>query len=195
MNTICFTGRRPNVLAGYDDIDKYAKFIDYLADLLESYVTDDTTFITGGAQGFDQLAFWAADIVKARVNKFSVRNVVYVPHKRQPVIWRSEDGLFGKANYRKMIAKADFVKYLRGDIYDKHEICEALIARNHAMVSDSNYIIALYPDDSWRSASGGTSECMRYAHNRGKLIKQITYTINNDGELIATGVVPVQPNT
>ena len=162
MNTICFTGRRPNVLAGYDDIDKYAKFINYLADLL---------------------------------NKLSVRNVVYVPHKRQPVIWRSEDGLFGKANYRKMIAKADFVKYLRGDIYDKHEICAALIARNHAMVGDSDYVIALYPDDSWRSASGGTSECMRYAHNRGKLIKQITYTINDDGELIATGVVPVQPNT
>ena len=194
MKKICFTGRRPKDLAGYKDASKYSKFIDMMATYLASEVTDDTTFISGGAQGFDQLAFWAVDIAKSRVNgNFMVKNVVYVPHKRQPDGWASDDGLFGKTNYQNMLNSADSVQYLKGDLYDKSEIVRALYERNHVMVDNSDIVIALYPDNQWKDLKGGTAECMRYAHSHGKPIKQITYTINDDGELIPTGLLQINP--
>ena len=48
------------------------------------------------------------------------------------------------------------------------------------MVDSSNLVIALYPDDSWTTAKGGTAECMRYAKSKNKTIIQLKYKINNN---------------
>lgn len=57
--TICFTGRRPKDLFGYYNYDAYKEIQDVLSPILEAHYTTNgvRNFISGGAQGFDQLAF------------------------------------------------------------------------------------------------------------------------------------------
>lgn len=199
MKKICFTGRRPKNLLPMPkdryDRSKYTQFVEMLSTYLISEITEDTTFISGGAQGFDQLAFWAVDLVKSKIDpKFTVKNVVYVPHKRQAELWSSDDNLFSKTDYAKMLRRADSVKYIYGELYTGYEINRALIERNHIMVDNSDLVIALYPDDKWKTSSGGTPECMRYAYNNNKPINQIIYTLNNNNELIPTDILRIKPD-
>lgn len=199
MKRICFTGKRPKDLFPTQkdryDRSKYTKFIEMLSTYLISEITEDTAFISGGAQGFDQLAFWAVDLIKSRIDsKFSIKNIVYVPHKRQAERWASDNSLFSKTDYDNMLRQADSVKYIYGDLYTGLEISRALTERNHAMVNNSDLVIALYPDDGWKTSSGGTAECMRYAYNNNKPINQITYVINDAGELIPTDLLRIKPN-
>lgn len=59
--TICFTGKRPRDLYGYDFNDSYMKLIQKLYSWMMDVCMKENvqTSITGGAQGFDQIAFWA----------------------------------------------------------------------------------------------------------------------------------------
>ena len=62
--TICFTGHRPNKMAGYKH-ENYCSFLNSLEEHLQKYLDAGfTKFITGGAQGADQLAFWAVHRLK-----------------------------------------------------------------------------------------------------------------------------------
>lgn len=179
MLKVCFTGRRPNVLGGYDK-KNYIEFVNKLIDYLKTYVTEDIEFITGGAQGFDQLAFWAVDELIHRNNtEFNIKNIIHVPFKGQERRWLKY-GLFGQNEYRAMLNKADDIVYLNDELDDKYEIIKALYDRNHSMVNTSDMVIALYPDDSWKTEKGGTAECMRYAKSKHKKIIQLKYKIENN---------------
>ena len=60
QHTICFTGHRPKDLFGYTDKTPYISIINALKPFLSVlYENGYTDYISGGAQGFDQLAFWA----------------------------------------------------------------------------------------------------------------------------------------
>ena len=60
--TACFTGPRPNQLFGYYHLERYDIITQALGELLPQLVAQGTfDFISGGAQGFDQLAFWAVE--------------------------------------------------------------------------------------------------------------------------------------
>ena len=188
--TCCFTGRRPKDLAGYD-WNKYRsfgkQFVDYLNVL---YKQGTRNFISGGAQGFDQLAFWAVTALKKRYGYTDVNNIVYVPFEGQDNLWK-EEGPFGREEYNKMLMQADEVKLLveRDKVsYSGHMIAGYLLDRNRAMVDDSDFVVALYPDDSFRTNSGGTSDCMRYAEGKKKEIHQVTYLIKNN-ELVFDKVI------
>lgn len=177
--TICFTGHRPKGLCGYDK-NSYQDFVQNFARKLASlYDRRPLTFISGGAQGFDQLAFWSVDIAKnflPESERANIRNVVYVPFRGQESRWL-DNGLFGKTEYNSMLKAADEVKYLMDAI--PSNAVSALMSRNHAMVDAADKVIALYKGDDWETASGGTSECMRYAHNHGRTIMQIKFTIED----------------
>lgn len=179
--TICFTGHRAKGLCGYD-INSYQGFVMALANKLRSFYNgSQLTFISGGAQGFDQLAFWAVDLVKKTLpenEKNNIKNIVYVPFKGQESRWLDK-GLFSKTDYKNMLNAADEVKYLQDRIPDSTRLVGALMDRNHKMVDASDKVIALYEDDNWDTASGGTSECMRYANAHGKSIMQIKYTTDH----------------
>lgn len=107
MRTICFTGPRPNKLYGYKNKEKYQKLVDCIHDFLRGFCRIESdeilTVITGGAQGIDQLAFWAANSLK---KKYSLKNEVYIPFVGQEELW-NETGLFGKKEYRKMKSMSD----------------------------------------------------------------------------------------
>ncbi len=179
MRTACFTGRRAKTLCGYDG-EKYTSFHNQLVEYLETLYTEGIReFISGGAQGFDQLAFWAVNELKQRHN--DIKNTVYIPFRGQESRWAAH-GMFSREDYNLMLTKADEIKYLKEiNTSDYNQVVKALYDRNHSMVNNSELCIALYPSDDWRTSKGGTAECIRYARNKNIETRQIRYTINNNG--------------
>lgn len=176
-NTLCFTGRRPKDLCGYDKI-KYQIFVDDLVKLLykEFYVKQGVRrFISGGAQGFDQMAFWAVDKMKKAYKCNDIQNIVFVPFEGQEVRW-SKRGLFSQAEYWMMIKNADMVVV----VCDNNSI-ESLFTRNHVMCNHSAICLGLYPDDHWKTSKGGTAECLRYAVNNCPNTIRLEYEIDRMG--------------
>ena len=81
--TVCFTGKRPNKLYGYDDKEGYECLFDMLYSVCKNlYLRHGVRqFITGGAQGVDQLAFWAVQQL-AQKHK-DIKNIVYISFEGQ----------------------------------------------------------------------------------------------------------------
>lgn len=173
----CFTGRRPKDIHGYDK-DAYAPIIAYLGQVLESlYQNSFRNFISGGAQGFDQLAFWTVDLLKKQHK--DIMNRVYVPFPKQPSRW-AKYGLFSQKEYHDMLTVADEARILNPDPDPKKgfgTIVGLLHGRNHVMVGDADLVIAFLTGDNidWRNAKGGTAECIRYAVSQNKPILSIIY--------------------
>lgn len=184
--TICFSGHRPNGLCKYD-IKKYQKFVEKLTGQIRSMDSgDEMTFISGGAQGMDQLSFWAVDNYKNSLpenERSRIKNVVYAPFPGQSDIW-PEKSLFGKEQYAAMMNTADEVKFSADTRpNNKSDIVKTLMKRNHDMVDNSDAVIALYESDNWHDPNtpSGTAECMRYAITHGKKVIQLMQTITADG--------------
>lgn len=172
--SVCFTGPRPKKLNGYQR-EAYNDFVKQLSSFLEQYAASGvSTFISGGAQGFDQLSFWAVHRLKKKYP--DIRNVVYVPFPGQESVWL-DTGCFSKSDYTKMLSVADKVRYVAERKPDtKGEIVTALFMRNQAMVDDTDRVIALSNDFYWEAAkSGGTIHCMKYAKNVGRTIDQLVF--------------------
>lgn len=173
MRTICFTGPRPNKLYGYKNKEKYQKLVDCIHDFLRGFCRIESdeilTVITGGAQGIDQLAFWAANSLK---KEYSLKNEVYIPFVGQEEIW-NETGLFGKKEYRKMKSMSDKIvdvsKIRTLDVSTNDGKIKALLERNKEMVDNSQMIVGLYPlnKDFTKDRNSGTASCLRYA--KGKI--------------------------
>lgn len=175
--TLCFTGKRPKDLCGYKK-DKYEGLTSCIKRLCETYYKSGyTRYLFGGAQGFDQIAFWAVYELK-KVHQ-DIKLIVYVPFKGQERKWL-ETGLFSQQEYQQLLSLADEVVYLHEKLENYNDIVKALYERNHAMVTNSDAVIALYPDATWKTNKSGTAECMRYADKHHKEICQIRYSIEND---------------
>lgn len=174
--TLCFTGRRPKDLFGYDK-SKYIPLVNALTQELEYfYKIGYRKFISGGAQGFDQLAFWAVNRLKQKYK--DIKNILYIPFPKQECKWL-ENGLFSQSEYRLMISMADEVIYCTPNlnilIASKLDINIAMHKRNHDMVDSSSLVFGLYPTDLWQNkyTKGGTAECLRYAKDKNKVIYQM----------------------
>ena len=177
--TACFTGGRPKSLykdKPYNDIHKqdYLIMAHNVAAFLESlYQNDIRRFISGGAQGFDSIAFSAVQILKR--SHPDVENVVYIPFNHQDNRW-AETGLFSKQAYHKMLGLADNVIVCAPTFDASNEpfgkVARKLMERNEAMVNDSCVIVGQYPNDSWTlsSTKGGTANCLRYAASIGRAL-------------------------
>lgn len=180
--TVAFTGRRPKDLLGYDH-KAYQKLSQFLSDdLLEAlYQNGARSFITGGAQGFDQLACWA--VVELRKRHPDVLNIVYMPVSSQDALWKKY-GAFSQTEFRKMLATADEIRIIDTSVTTsspKADISRAMQARNAAMVDDSDILIALVPHDAVLPA-GGTSSTIRYAKNHGKAVMRLEYELTTQVE-------------
>ncbi len=157
--SLCFTGRRPKDLCGYNT-SKYKEFVtDLMKVIYEEFYEKRGVrrFITGGAQGFDQMAFWAVERMKSVYGLKDIQNVVFIPFEHQEIRW-AQKGCFSIAEYRMMIKQADMIV-----VVCNNNSIQSMFDRNHAMCQYSNYCLGLYPDDSWNTNKGGTAECMRYA--------------------------------
>ena len=160
----------------------YSDFVHELAMYLTNlYPGEGLRVITGGAQGIDQLAFWAADLAKNR--RIGITNIVYVPLRGQSSIWKAT-GPFSRNEYDHMLDAADEVHYLAEKPAEKSGIIKALHGRNHRMVDAADEVIAVYRGTDYANDKGGTAECMRYADAMGKPIRMVACKAEG-GKLIA----------
>lgn len=175
---VCFTGHRPKGIIAdkpYDESNRprYQKIVDGLVLQIERLVKPGyTNFITGGAQGFDQLAFWAVNAVKARNPE--IHNIVYIPFRGQGSRW-AKTGLFSQHEYDLMLKKADHVHVCDENVNtgDSKQTVKALMARNKYMVNVSDYVVGQFEDGSWSKprTRSGTADCLRYAKQMGKMFQ------------------------
>lgn len=177
--TLAFTGPRAKKLCGWKHA-AYKTFVDKMVVALKDYYKIGVKrYISGGAQGFDQLAFLAVEKMRNRY-KYELENVVYVPFKGQESIW-PEDGCFGQVEYRQMIEEADEVKILTPGLPETRLLPKYLLNRNTEMVKDCDILLALYDKDDWlNNTGGGTQDAMRKAYTMEKQLHQIRYEIRDD---------------
>lgn len=180
--TICFTGPRPNQLHGYDEAARslYTQIVDFTQNVILEFTRDNpgAKFISGGAQGFDQLAFWAVEKAKRLHPELNISNTLYIPFENQPSRW-SSDGMFGRKEYLLMRRRANITRIVSPNPApdDSRAAVKALHERNHAMVKDCDLVIALLAGRSldWENSSGGTAECVRYARAQNRPVFAIEY--------------------
>lgn len=181
--TVCFTGHRPKDIIldnPYDESNrpKYQKLVDAIAEQVTKLVEQGyVNFISGGAQGMDQLAFWAVNNVKR--SHPHIQNIVYMPFRGQESRW-AKTGLFSQHEYNLMLKRADHVYVCNEEITGGDRfpvIAKALMDRNEDMVQDSSYVMALCNHEDWMSPTtkGGTAACMKYAKKHGRPIAIIKY--------------------
>lgn len=141
--TCCFTGHRE---LGYDfDVSALRSAI---ADLIERGVT---TFITGGALGFDTVA--ASEVIAFKKKGCQIQLHIYAPCNNQSERWSFKD----KQTYKVILKDVDFVSVPNTPYYDG-----CMRARNYKMVDASAYCIAYY-----NRARTGTGQTVRYAESKG----------------------------
>ncbi|MFL1672681.1 SLOG family protein [Paenibacillus dendritiformis] len=162
--TACFTGHRPDKLGGYDMKNPtMLKLRDKLLEIIEILINEEGVnhFISGGALGTDQCAFWCVHMIKKKYPE--IKNIVAIPFLNQDKIWTAEQ----KHWYKKMLSLADEVvnvEVAAGYKADKDTTFGEfsrikMNKRNEYMVDRSNTLIAVY-DGSFK---GGTANCVRYA--------------------------------
>lgn len=171
--TICFTGKRPRDLYGYDFNDSYMKLAQKLYSWMMDVCTKENvqTSITGGAQGFDQIAFWVC--TAANIGAILKRRKIYVPFKGQEKGW-VKTGLFGQGDYESILYLADEI-ILCSDIdpstASKKEIAAAYLKRNRDMVDASDICFGLFDTNiDFHTDRSGTAATLRYAESKNKEI-------------------------
>lgn len=170
--TLCFTGHRPKDMFGYQS-KPYEIMRRYLKDIvLYFYENKDVrTFITGGAQGVDQIAFFA--ISDAKKERADIQNVLYLPCINQDSQW-AELGPFSKEEYQKMLSLADKVVYISEQSY---QFPKQMLDRDEAMVENSDYVIGvLQKGETFQNMPrSGAASTMRYAEKTRKTLYRISY--------------------
>jgi uncharacterized phage-like protein YoqJ len=173
--TACFTGHRPNKLGGYDwNNPIMQKLKNQLLNVINTLVIRHgiTRFISGGALGTDQAAFWCVHLMKQKHPY--IQNIVAVPFEKQDQYWRNEH----KYWYRKMLEKADEVVYV--DTLEDYRDPQVPIGeyskqkmhkRNEYMVDHSGIIVAVFD-----GSKGGTYQCLYYA--RTSYVNQPIWLLN-----------------
>lgn len=157
-----FTGHRPKDIFGYDH-DAWVPLVDKLETLVSDLVTQGvTTFISGGAQGVDQAAFWAVNRVKRKIP--TIRNVLYLPFPGFDRKWK-DVGVFSRRELALACKIADEVRYISDDnSYSPSKMLD----RNQAMIDDSDIVIAVWCKGNYHTCRGGTADAMRRAEAAGK---------------------------
>ena len=175
MKTITFAGHRPDKLYGYDLKDeRYLKLNKFLEEMLEDKILNEgyDKFISGGALGFDTVAFLSVKNLKEKYPH--IQNIIAVPFENQSTKWSTKD----KSLYNWMKNKADDIVYVDTiEGYDRtgteigvfHR--DKLMIRNEYMVDNSDLLIALWNGDN----KSGTANCIKYAK---KVLTNNTILIN-----------------
>jgi uncharacterized phage-like protein YoqJ len=172
--TCGFTGHRPDKLGNCYSLKhpESIKISEKLTSILEQLIVEEniSRFISGGAIGFDQIAFWTVHKLKKLHPK--IINIVAVPFKNQACKWTDKETLLW---YDKMLKVSDEVIYvdeIAGYGMDGIKIGEYHVAkmqkRNEYMVDESRIMIAC-----WDGTRGGTGNCVNYITKEHKTLFQM----------------------
>ena len=167
--SIAFTGHRPDKLYGYDiNNEKYRMLRARLYLLLGNEIShfNVDTFITGGALGFDTIAFEVVEELKQHYNVS--QQILAIPFESQASKWSQEN--VNKYNQMKTKALNVYVDREEGyaikgfepDVYHPAKMQK----RNEWMVDKCDKLLACWDGVK----KGGTWNCVRYAQKLGKEI-------------------------
>lgn len=160
MNTVCFTGHRPNKLNGYnvkDNKELLWKIHDMVIDLIKNRDVD--TFINGAALGVD---LWSAKIIIGLKKEYpNIKLITALPCRNHPSKWNKES----QELWQEVCDSSNEVVLVTDDDYRPY----LMQVRNEWMVDKSNIVLAV-----WDGSKGGTSNCVNYAEKTDKEIIKIT---------------------
>lgn len=196
---VSFTGHRPrkfvtnNQKVNVFNKEFYTKFSEQIYNYLEQLYNKDgyRNFITGGAQGFDQIVFWQVYELQLRYSRLEnakITNNLYIPFFGQFERWKPT-GLFGKEKYQEILYVADEIVDCSSYIYQPVPTFKLMHNRNHRMIDDSQLLVACITKEEYTSGNiqGGTSEAITYAKNQNKKINYIvTDIVNNKLNIVNT---------
>ncbi|MGE4214212.1 MAG: SLOG family protein [Anaerotignaceae bacterium] len=154
MNTsaCCFTGHR------HLPVKNIQRILMNLDREIEKCIAEGvTTFVCGGALGFDQIAA-SLVITKKEMGK-KIRLVFALPCKNQEKLWNTKE----KTLYRTLLKEADDIIYV-SENYD----LSCMSKRNCYMVEYSAYCICALLNEK-----SGTGQTVRYAQERGLTVINI----------------------
>lgn len=164
MKSIAFTGHRPNKLYGYDlNNENYNTLKTRLYSILSNEINhnDADTFITGGAIGFDTLAF---DVANELIKDYGSNHILAIPFKNQSDKWFKKD----KEKYELMKQSSTCVYIdqqkenkdysVKGTIIGEYHPAK-MQKRNEWMVDNCDMLIGCWDGVK----KGGTWNCLKYA--------------------------------
>lgn len=175
--TCCFTGPRPGKLFPLDKTKAYdrsgyagllAELQTRIAQLCEIGVE---IFLSGCAQGVDQIAFWAVRHVQKQYPH--IRNVASLPFEGYGEQWGPGAGAFGRDDLRQILERADEVCIVRKGKPAGDDIAKALRECSQYMIDHADVVLGVSMEHDYLFGSGGTAECLRYADRKGKKIRVI----------------------
>lgn len=184
--TVTFTGHRPNGL-GFEKgkayrYETYAPFLPWLDKTLETFIEEGfRNFVTGGAQGFDQMVFWSVQRLKKKYK--DIKNIVFVPFKGQETRW-AKTGVFSQKEYKEMLQQADDIVFCSqlDDSATYFQIVNALKKRNECMLNASKRLCGLWSRPELQAGSlnrGGTYNCWTRAQKKKLETVRLCYDIQN----------------
>jgi len=152
---VCFTGHRPQKIGGFDIPNPT---YNHICSEIRKHLINirPEKAISGMAIGVDQ---WCSEIC----NELNIPWIAAVPFKGQENIWtkKSQD------KYNQLLNQAVEVVIVCEGGYEPWKMQK----RNEWMVDHSDAIVGV-----WNGSPGGTSNCMRYAHQLNKMIYRISPT-------------------
>lgn len=187
LNCIAVTGHRPKSLWGYGSTAAYQALQSAIFNAINMIINYDDKvdgFISGGAQGVDQLFYWVGHYMQRSTVGNKYVNSVYIPFEGQESKWK-ETGRFSQEEYNQMMGSANIIVNTNPDVVPGvtpyNQIASALYARNLRMIEDSNYVIAVYKgpiDDVTdpNSRGSGTLHALKNAMYQNKKILVINPT-------------------
>lgn len=144
--TCCFTGHRKLPIK---KIDHIIKRLDHEIETLINQGV--TTFLSGGAIGFDQIA--ASLIICKKELGANIRLVFILPCRNQDERWTMEQ----QQLYKNLLNEADEIRYISEEYTD-----ECMRLRNYFMVENSSHCIC-----ALISKYSGTAQTVSYAKEKG----------------------------
>jgi uncharacterized phage-like protein YoqJ len=156
---MCFTGHRPTQLGGYRGPEAERiqnNLFGHLARVVERAARAGfVTFISGGAQGTDQIG--AEAVINRRKNpEFAhIKLVVARPYPTQFKVWPD----YARERFFAIIREADVVVDVSPDPHANWK----LQVRNQWMVNYSELVVGV-----WNGSKGGTWNCLQYAKKKRK---------------------------
>lgn len=160
INTLCFTGHRPQSLPwGYDETKSSCESFkkELMQILVNAIEYGITTFLTGMAEGFDMIA--GEMVLKLKEKYSQIKLVAVIPCLGQEKRWNSNQ----QKRYKKILEQCDD-KIVLSDTFTPNCMNE----RNKYMVENSGFCIACYI-----GKPSGTRNTIRFAKECGCKVKII----------------------
>lgn len=190
--TASFTGHRPDKLGGYNMKNPIMLQVKELLLIeIEDLILNHgiSNFISGGALGLDQAAFWCVHILKKKYPY--IKNTLAIPYanfgerkwdevQKRHTGWSADQVMW----YKKIVEKADQVVIVDTlEHYQKDQMTSTgnysaykLQIRNEYLVDNCSILVAIWDGEKKR----GTWNCLRYGIPKDHLNTIIHYNPTNN---------------